>query len=67
MHLAPLPFRAPPATLAPAMSEPAPVFPPVPAPEDFDQRVILHDVSWELVVVERTRAAPLLRLSFRGM
>jgi Uma2 family endonuclease len=29
------------------MSEPAPVFPPVPAPEDFDQRVIMHDVSWE--------------------
>ena len=28
------------------MSEPA-VIAPAPAPEDYDQRVILHDVSWE--------------------
>jgi Uma2 family endonuclease len=28
------------------VTQPAQVFPPVPAPEDHDQRVVLHDVSW---------------------
>jgi Uma2 family endonuclease len=29
------------------MSRPAQALPPVPAPEDFDQRVILHGVTWK--------------------
>src|SRR5437870_12326629 len=29
------------------MSQPAEALPPTPSPEDFDQRVILHGVTWE--------------------